>query len=114
MGVIEFHVPHVSVNGVTAGNRAGSCSTGPTTSCSYLDPYIYSGKEPEGAEPEYNARAFAKAREVAVHLRELLEAMSLQAFVKQPARRACMCSPRSNARSVPSRRATSAGWSASI
>jgi bifunctional non-homologous end joining protein LigD len=81
MGVIEFHVPHVSVNGVTQATEQEVFDR-PDYVVFDLDPYIYSGKEPEGAEPEYNARAFAKAREVAVHLRELLEAMSLQAFVK--------------------------------
>jgi len=47
-----------------------------------LDPYIYSGKEAKGAEPEFNSPAFAKAREVAFNLREILTAMALQAFVK--------------------------------
>src|SRR5205807_383380 len=31
-----------------------------------LDPYIYSGKEKEGAEPEFNPAAFAKAAEIAL------------------------------------------------
>ncbi len=47
-----------------------------------LDPYIYSGKEKRGEEPEFNSPAFAKAREVAFALREVLAAMSLRAFVK--------------------------------
>jgi bifunctional non-homologous end joining protein LigD len=85
MGVIEYHVPHVSVD--RTSNGAGRIAERdvfdrPDYVVFDLDPYIYSGHEPEGGEPEYNARAFAKAREVAFHLRDLLDAMSLRAFVK--------------------------------
>jgi bifunctional non-homologous end joining protein LigD len=47
-----------------------------------IDPYIYSGKEAKGAEPELNTVAFEKGKEVAFHLRELLATMSLEAIVK--------------------------------
>ena len=47
-----------------------------------LDPYIYSGKEAKGAEPELNTVAFEKGKEVAFWLRELLQSMSLDAIVK--------------------------------
>ena len=47
-----------------------------------LDPYIYSGREAPGAEPELNTVAFEKGKEVAFWLRELLHAMSLEAIVK--------------------------------
>ena len=47
-----------------------------------IDPYIYSGKEPKGAEPELNLRAFQKGKEVAFWLRELLRSMALEAIVK--------------------------------
>lgn len=47
-----------------------------------LDPYIYSGREPEGAEPELNRRAWAATVEVALRLRGLLEAAGLPSFVK--------------------------------
>ena len=47
-----------------------------------IDPYIYSGKEAPGDEPELNTRAFEKGKEVAFHLRELLGEMSLEAIVK--------------------------------
>ncbi|HUP97952.1 MAG TPA: hypothetical protein VM073_08425, partial [Usitatibacter sp.] len=47
-----------------------------------IDPYIYSGKEAPGAEPELNTIAFEKGKEVAFHLRELLQTMSLDAIVK--------------------------------
>jgi bifunctional non-homologous end joining protein LigD len=47
-----------------------------------LDPYIYSGNEKKGDEPELNTTAFEKGKEVAFWLRELLQSMSLDAIVK--------------------------------
>ena len=47
-----------------------------------LDPYIYSGHEAKGAEPELNTTAFEKGKEVAFWLRELLRGMSLEPIVK--------------------------------
>ena len=47
-----------------------------------IDPYIYSGKEAPGAEPELNTVAFEKGKEVAFWLRELLQSMSLEPIVK--------------------------------
>ncbi|MFQ6019273.1 MAG: non-homologous end-joining DNA ligase, partial [Dehalococcoidia bacterium] len=51
-----------------------------------LDPYIYSGREAEGAEPELNRRAFAKTCEVALWLNDLLKSLSLSSFVKTSGR----------------------------
>jgi len=47
-----------------------------------LDPYIYSGKEKSGAEPELNRAGFTRACEVASWLKELLDELDLHAFVK--------------------------------
>jgi bifunctional non-homologous end joining protein LigD len=47
-----------------------------------IDPYIYSGKEAAGAEPEYSLAAFEKGKETAFRLRELLQAMGLVPLVK--------------------------------
>jgi bifunctional non-homologous end joining protein LigD len=47
-----------------------------------IDPYIYSGKEAPGEEPELNTVAFEKGKEVAFRLRELLNTMSLEPIVK--------------------------------
>ena len=47
-----------------------------------IDPYIYSGKEVAGAEPEYNSAAWDKGKETAFRLRELLQAMALVPLVK--------------------------------
>jgi bifunctional non-homologous end joining protein LigD len=83
MGVLEFHVPHASVPpGAPAKIDENEVFDRPDYVVFDLDPYIYSGKEAKGAEPEFNPRAFAKARDVAFNLRDILHAMSLQAFVK--------------------------------
>ena len=47
-----------------------------------LDPYIYSGQEKKGEEPELNTVAFNKGKEVAFWLKELLASMKLEALVK--------------------------------
>jgi bifunctional non-homologous end joining protein LigD len=47
-----------------------------------LDPYIYSGDEKEWDEPELNRRAFSKAAEVAVALKDILDQLSLSSFLK--------------------------------
>ena len=47
-----------------------------------LDPYIYSGRERAGEEPELNRKAFRKVREVAVELKDILDQLSLSSFVK--------------------------------
>ena len=47
-----------------------------------LDPYIYSGEEKKGAEPELNRAAFLKTCDVGFWLKDLLDSMSLSSFVK--------------------------------
>ena len=47
-----------------------------------LDPYIYSGKEKSGDEPELNRHAFSKTVEVARELKDILDQLSLSSFVK--------------------------------
>ncbi len=93
-GTLEFHVWHSRAK---AGRDARSRSTDYDTSLESLeasvlnypdyvvfdiDPYIYSGKEKPGAEPELNTIAFEKGKEVAFWLRELLRGMSLEPIVK--------------------------------
>lgn len=51
-----------------------------------LDPYIYSGREGRGDEPELNRKAFAKTAEIALVLKELLDGLSLSSFVKTSGR----------------------------
>jgi bifunctional non-homologous end joining protein LigD len=47
-----------------------------------LDPYLYSGKEARGAEPELHPEGFAATCQVALWLKELLDDLRLTSFVK--------------------------------
>jgi bifunctional non-homologous end joining protein LigD len=47
-----------------------------------LDPYIYSGKESKGAEPELNRKAFLKTCDVAFWVKDVLDSLSLSSFIK--------------------------------
>jgi bifunctional non-homologous end joining protein LigD len=93
-GTLEFHVWHSRAK---PGPDASTQSTDYSSSSEAmdksvlnfpdyvvfdLDPYIYSGKEKKGEEPELNTTAFEKGKEVAFWLRELLQSMSLDAVVK--------------------------------
>jgi bifunctional non-homologous end joining protein LigD len=93
-GTLEFHVWHSRAK---PGPDAKSQSTDYASSLAAmessvlnfpdyvvfdLDPYIYSGREKPGDEPELNTAAFQKGKEVAFWLRELLQSMSLEAIVK--------------------------------
>jgi bifunctional non-homologous end joining protein LigD len=93
-GTLEFHVWHSRAR---LSGDARSKSTDYDTSLESLeasvlnypdyvvfdiDPYIYSGKEKPGDEPELNTVAFEKGKEVAFWLRELLQSMSLEPIVK--------------------------------
>jgi bifunctional non-homologous end joining protein LigD len=47
-----------------------------------LDPYIYSGKEKEGDEPEFNIRGFRATVDVALDLKDLLDELHIESYVK--------------------------------
>jgi bifunctional non-homologous end joining protein LigD len=93
-GTLEFHIWHsrAKLGRDAATKKTDYASSLESLEASILnfpdyvlfdiDPYIYSGKEAKGAEPELNRRAFEKGKEVAFHLRELLQTMSLDAIVK--------------------------------
>jgi bifunctional non-homologous end joining protein LigD len=93
-GTLEFHVWHsrAKPGADTKGKGTDYASSEASLEASVLnypdyvvfdiDPYIYSGKEAKGAEPELNTAAFAKGKEVAFWLRELLQSMSLEPIVK--------------------------------
>jgi bifunctional non-homologous end joining protein LigD len=92
-GTLEFHVwhsrakggPDTAVSGTDYATEKGldeSVLSYPDYVVFDIDPYIYSGREAPGAEPELNTVAFQKGKEVAFWLRELLQGMSLEAVVK--------------------------------
>jgi bifunctional non-homologous end joining protein LigD len=93
-GTLEFHVWHSRAQlGADATSKstdyAGSLEALAESVLNYpdyvlfdIDPYIYSGKEAAGAEPELNTTAFEKGKEVAFRLRDLLHTMGLESIVK--------------------------------
>jgi bifunctional non-homologous end joining protein LigD len=93
-GALELHVwhsraklgPDAASKGTDYGTSEESLAASVLNYPDYvvfdLDPYIYSGQEKPGGEPELNTVAFQKAKEVAFWLRELLNSMSLEPIVK--------------------------------
>jgi bifunctional non-homologous end joining protein LigD len=93
-GTLEFHVWHSRLRPGPDAAGAGTDFSGSLAAMErsvlnhpdYLvfdiDPYIYSGNEPKGAEPELSTKAFEKGKEVAIWLRQLLQSMTLEAYVK--------------------------------
>ncbi|MBA3253564.1 MAG: DNA ligase D [Burkholderiaceae bacterium] len=93
-GTLEFHIWHSRAKlGTDAAVKGTDYSTSlesleesvlnyPDYVVFDIDPYIYSGKEAAGDEPELNTMAFEKGKEVAFWLRELLHSMSLEPIVK--------------------------------
>ncbi len=51
-----------------------------------LDPYLYSGKEGKGEEPELHRKAFKQTCDLALRLRDMLGQLGLEIFVKTSGR----------------------------
>jgi bifunctional non-homologous end joining protein LigD len=93
-GTLEFHVWHSRANvAPDAANKntdydsseeslTDSVLNYPDYLVFDIDPYIYSGKEAAGEEPEFNKKGFEGGRRVAFWLHALLKQMSLEAVVK--------------------------------
>jgi bifunctional non-homologous end joining protein LigD len=94
VGTLEFHVWHSRAQLLpeAAGASTEYASSLKALESSILnypdylvfdiDPYIYSGKEAKGDEPELNKKGFAVGKRVAFWIRALLKEMSLEAVVK--------------------------------
>jgi bifunctional non-homologous end joining protein LigD len=93
-GTLEFHIWHSRAKpGADSPNKNTDYATSleslessilnfPDYVVFDIDPYIYSGQEKSGAEPELNTVAFEKGKEVAFWLRDLLHGMALDSIVK--------------------------------
>jgi len=94
IAVLEFHTMHSRISPVPDGQDiptkfAGSAANIKSSLLNYpdflvldLDPYLYSGKENMGEEPELHRAGFQKTCEVALVLRKNLEDVGLHSFVK--------------------------------
>jgi bifunctional non-homologous end joining protein LigD len=95
---LELHVTHTRIVAEPDAPWLGTAFTGsvqrverstlnyPDYLVTDLDPYIYSGNERPGAEPELNPEGFARACEVAHWYREMLEGIGLHPFIKTTGR----------------------------
>jgi bifunctional non-homologous end joining protein LigD len=94
VGTLEFHVWHSRAKlapdaTAKSDDYASSLEAMQASVLNYpdylvfdIDPYIYSGKEPKGAEPELNKKGFAMGKRVAFWINDVLKQMSLSARVK--------------------------------
>ena len=93
-GTLEFHVMHSRANVEADGTDLGADYASSREALEHsalnypdflvfdIDPYIYSGKEAKGEEPQLNEKGFAAGKKVAFWLRALLKEMGLRAIVK--------------------------------
>ena len=95
LGCIEMHPWYSRVLDSSACNRSAVTRNNPDPSdeqkCGLdtpdfiifdLDPYIYSGMEKSGTEPEYNVKGFKAAVEVAFELKNLFDQFKIDSYVK--------------------------------
>jgi bifunctional non-homologous end joining protein LigD len=94
VGTLELHVWHSRASTAPDAGGAGTDYTSSAAAVQgsvlnypdYLvfdvDPYIYSGEEARGGQPEFNIDAFEKGKAVAFELKALLDSMSLKSYLK--------------------------------
>lgn len=98
IGALEIHAWYSRITAgddlpATAVRATGSEATVEASVVNYpdflifdLDPYVYSGREARGAEPELHQAGFAQTAEVALLLKALLDELRLTAYVKTSGR----------------------------
>lgn len=87
MAAIEYHSWFSRI--VPTGSRAESADAAadyPDFVIFDLDPFVYSGNEPEGAEPELNREAFSLVCRIALALKDVLDSLSLGCYLKTSGR----------------------------
>ncbi len=95
---LELHTSHTRISKMPDGKKLASNFTGSLSNIENsllnypdylifdLDPYLYSGREAKGSEPELHHRGFQKACQAALWLKELFDQLSIEAFVKTSGR----------------------------
>ncbi|HEY9776519.1 MAG TPA: non-homologous end-joining DNA ligase [Planktothrix sp.] len=98
MADLELHTVHTRVNPEPDAKKLsmefeGSVERVESSILNYpdylvidLDPYLYSGKEKAGDEPELHKEGFKRASECALWLKDLLDSLKLNAFLKTSGR----------------------------
>jgi bifunctional non-homologous end joining protein LigD len=88
LGCIEIHPWYSRINDFDSCNSSSllyeeKCGLNfPDFIVFDLDPYIYSGKEKKGEEPEYNITGFKATVEVAYQLKDILRELKINSYVK--------------------------------
>lgn len=94
MAALELHTAHSRIDPNPDGNGIPTTFTGnlkniessllnyPDFLILDLDPYLYSGNEAKGAEPELHRAGFQKVRELASTLKEMLDNLNLKTYIK--------------------------------
>jgi bifunctional non-homologous end joining protein LigD len=90
LAVLDLHSWFSRItSGVTLTEDASPAKQTPDFASNYpdfivfdIDPYIYSGQEASGDEPELNKKAFAMTAQVAVWFKAILDNLELPAYVK--------------------------------
>ncbi|MGI0029857.1 MAG: non-homologous end-joining DNA ligase [Nitrososphaera sp.] len=95
LGCIEMHAWYSRVLDISACKRSAMAGNDPDPAdeqkCGLdtpdfiifdLDPYIYSGREKTGSEPEYNEKGFKAAVDVAFDLKDLFARFKIESYIK--------------------------------
>jgi bifunctional non-homologous end joining protein LigD len=95
---LELHTSHTRNNPEPEGSQLSRNYTGNVKNLEHsllnypdylvfdLDPYSYSGKEKKGEEPELHEKGFKQACDLAFWLKELLDSLKIESFIKTSGR----------------------------